>query len=92
MSSVNSIQLFGEQLQGLTAPMFNTSGFLYFVDRVWVTIERVKTIILLTIVLFGVVGVICSATGLKQKESFDGMLTGARRKLGQMATKALLLK
>lgn len=82
-------QAFGwaqEQVSGITAPKIHESGMLCVIDRIWLTVTRIKTIIIVGTCLLTLLSMLLVAISGK-KESFtagaNNVLEDVRLAVGQ---------
>lgn len=90
-------QAFGwatEQITGVTAPRIHDSGLLCIIDRIWLTVTRIKTIIIVGTCIVTLLSMLLVAISGK-KESFtagaNNVVEDIRLAVGQKVKSALFL-
>lgn len=83
-----------EQVRGVTANCIHTDGFLGVIDKIWLSIARIKTIIIVGTLAITLLSMLIVALSGK-KESFtagaSNVVDEIRLKAGQKVKKALYL-
>lgn len=90
----NVVTYTSDQVRGITATTLHQTGFLHYVDAIWLTLTRLKTIIIVGSLVMAIVSMILITVSGK-KESFSiglgNVMTVWRQKAGQALKKALYL-
>lgn len=83
-----------DQINGLTATTLHQYGFLHYVDAIWLTLTRLKTIVIVGSLVMAIISMLLITLSGK-KESFSiglgNVITVWRQKAGQALKKALYL-